>query len=465
MVFKGFVQKITGLAAPLLAAFLCLGSTAVGAQDDAATLFQNAHVILGDGSELNNADVLIRGDEIISVGEVTPLEGVPIRVIDLAGRTLMPALIDAHAHLGFQSRTGWGAEFYSLENLILNLQQYAYYGFAAVFSAGSDPDVLALQLQSQIESGELTVPRFLFAAGMAPPGEGPNNQFLVHTSALEQETGMKILRGLVSEQQAREAVREVAEFGYQFIKLWVDDRGGSQTKLAPQLYRAVTDEARRKGLNVVVHQQFATDMPDLLNASVDGFLHGRIGDAFSAEIAATMAAQDVFVVPNLGLGELRREAIGSDPFLALLLDSAATDRLSESNPQRSVIPDLDPAREQELRAGFQRIMDAGVDVVLGTDAGAVPDHPFGYTGHREMEIFVRLGLSPMGALVAATGNAARHLNLDTMGQIKQGYSANLLILEANPLQDIRNTRRIHSVYINGIQQNRNALRTQLMAGN
>lgn len=464
MTHQGSAQTLIRFLAALLVGIAGLASVTASGQDNNAILFRNAHVIVGDGNELSRADVLVQENQIVDIGSLSVFpDGVPIRVIDLAGRTLMPALIDAHAHLGFQSRPGWGAEHYSNENLILNLKQYAYYGFAAVFSAGSDPDVMALQLQSRIESGELNLPRFLFAAGMAPPGEGPNNQFLVHTNTLEQETGMTILRGLASEQQAADAVREVAEMGYEFIKLWVDDRGGSQSKLSPDLYRAVAREAQRLGLTVVVHQQYAADMPDLLDAGVNGFLHGRIGDAFGEEIAATMAARDVFVVPNLGLGELRREAIGSDPFLAPLLDPEAADRLSETDARRSVMPEADPFREQELRAGFQRIMDAGVDVVLGTDAGAVPDHPFGYTGHRELEIFVRLGLSPMDALVAATGNAARHLHLNDMGLIREGFSANLLILEANPLEDIRNTRRIHSVYLEGKQQNRTALRAELVA--
>lgn len=430
------------------------------AQVNEAILFQNVHVIVGDGTEIAETDVLVQGDEIIEIGESPSIDGVPIRAIDLSGKTIMSALIDAHAHLGYQSRNGWGAEYYGLENLILNLRQYAYYGFAAVFSAGSDPDDLALQLREQIDTGELNVPRFLFAAGMAPPGEGPNNQFLVHTAAVERDTGMTILRGLESVQQAQQAVREVAAKDIKFIKLWVDDRGGSQTKLSPELYRTVAEQARALDIAVVIHQQSATDMPDLLTAGVDGFLHGRIGDALDTEIATTMARQDVFIVPNLGLGELRREAIGSDPFLAPLLTTETAARLSGG--QRAAMPNRNAATERELQAGFQRLLAADVELVLGTDAGAVPDHPFGYTGHRELEIFVRLGVPEMEALVAATANAARHLGLSDMGQIKPGFSADLLILDSNPLQDIRNTRRIHAVYLQGIEQDRAAIRASLI---
>ncbi len=447
--------------AALAVAILCLSPSVLLAQGDAAILFRNAHVIVGDGSEIASTDVMIRGDEILSVGEAPILDGIPIRVIDLAGKTLMPAMIDAHAHLGYQSREGWGAEYYGLDNLVSNLRQYAYYGFSAVFSAGSDPDDLALELQSRIANGEIEAPQFLFAAGMAPPGEGPNNQFLVHTAAVEQETGMTILRGLESEAQARAAVGEIAAKGVRFVKLWVDDRGGTQTKLSPSLYHAVAEEAQQYGIKVMIHQQTAADMPDILAAGVDGFLHGRIGNEFSDAIAETMARDGVFVVPNLGLGELRREGIGDDPFLSPLLDDTALQRLVSGSGQRVAFPDRNEASEQELRAGFSRIADAGVDLVLGTDAGAVPDHPFGYTGHRELEIYVRLGVSTMSALVAATGNAAKHLGLTDTGLVKAGLRADLLILNANPLDDIRNTRRIDSVYLRGRELNRIALREEL----
>ena len=254
------------------------------------TLFENAHVIVGDGTELHQASVLVQGESILAVGEDLPLDIQPQRIIDLAGKTLMPALIDAHAHVGYQARNGWGADYYGEENLINNLRQYAFYGFSVVFSAGSDPDDFALRFQQEQARGEhAAMAQFMFAAGMAPPGEGPNNQFLQHTTQLEQDLGMTILRGLSGEVQARLAVREVAEKGFRFIKLWVDDRGGSQTKLSKELYRAVMAQAQELGLKVFIHQQAAGDMSDLLEAGADGFLHGRLGDAFTSNIAEAVA--------------------------------------------------------------------------------------------------------------------------------------------------------------------------------
>ena len=367
----------------------------------------------------------------------------------------MPALIDAHAHLGFQSRQSWGADNYDLENLTDNLEQYAYYGFGAVFSAGSDPAEIAQLLAATVRRRK-NLPEFLYAAGLAPPGEGPNNQFLEQTSQVQARTGYQILYGLTDPESARQTVTDLALKGFEFLKIWVDDRGGSQTKLAPEIYRAVAQHAGEAGLKVFVHQQSASDMQDLISAGVDGFLHGRIGRDFTDELIERAVQSDVFVIPNLGLGELRREAIGEDQFLTPFLSQGLRESLSASEV-RQVQPERDATNESEFIAGFARIEVGGLDLVLGTDAGAVPGHPFGYTGHRELEIYVRLGMSPMDALRSATSIAAKHLGLRGLGLLEPGKQASLLILNSDPTSDIRNTRDIHSVYLNGQPVDRSAI--------
>jgi imidazolonepropionase-like amidohydrolase len=412
-------------------------------------LLDNVRVIVGDGSILESGALMIDGGRITAVGLRSEIESdLGVEVIDLSGKTIMPALIDSHAHLGYEGHTSWGAENYSRENLIDHLQRYAYYGFSAVFSAGSDPDALAYQVQQAQLAGEFPSARFLFAAGMAPPGQGPNDQFLTHAVALEQQTGQRILYGVDSVEQAIDSVREIAAKNISVIKIWVDDRGGSQQKLAPQLYRAIADEAAENGIEIYAHQQYAEDMPDLLEAGVSGFLHGRIGVGLGREIAQQLTAANAFVVPNMGLGELRLEAIGVDEFLRASLPASVSARLGESG-QRLLKANREETREAERRTSFGHLLDANVDIVLGTDAGAVPDHFFGYTGHRELEIFVRLGMTPMQAIVAATSKPAQRLGLDDLGLLQPGYSADLVVLDENPLNDIRNTRSISLVFLNG----------------
>lgn len=434
---------------------ICIAAGVIcGAQAQNKMLFQNASLIIGDGSVLTNHDLLIENGLIVSLGENLPPPDTGL-VVDLQGKWVMPALIDAHAHLGFQSRQSWGADNYDLENLTDNLEQYAYYGFGAVFSAGSDPAEIAQLLTATVRSRN-NLPEFLYAAGLAPPGEGPNNQFLEQTSQVQARTGYQVLYGVTDPESARQTVTDLALKGFEFLKIWVDDRGGSQTKLAPEIYRAVAQHAGEAGLKVFVHQQSASDMLDLISAGVDGFLHGRIGRDFTDELIERAVQSDVFVIPNLGLGELRREAIGEDQFLTPFLSQGLRESLSASEI-RQMQPERDATNESELIAGFARIEAGDLDLVLGTDAGAVPGHPFGYTGHRELEIYVRLGMSPMDALRSATSLAAKHLGLRGLGLLEPGKQASLLILNSDPTSDIRNTRDIHSVYLNGQRVDRSAI--------
>lgn len=460
----------------LLAAALALAACApsVPAGDSGATvLYQGARLVLGDGTVMEAGDFTVTDgviDVVAPTGVLTVPTGTP--TVDLSGRTVIPAMIDAHAHIGYEGYTGWGADHYSRENVIEHLERYAYYGFGAVFSAGSDPDDFALEIRAAQDRGDVGGARFVFAAGMAPPGQGPNNQFLEHALTVADRTGMTVLRGVATTQEARDAVRAVAAKGIPFIKIWVDDRGGTQEKLSPTLYRAIIAEADAQGIDVVVHQQAVSDMGGLLSAGVAGFLHGRLGPELDPIMAVRIKEADAFLVPNLGLGELRSERVSDDPWLREATAPVVVERLAAAfdarpgsvsigaTPGPSIGAPRDAISEQEraLRRSFQSLLDAGVDIVLGTDAGAVPDHFFGYTGHRELEIFVRLGMTPAQALVAATGTAAAHLGLDDQGTLAAGKRADFVVLDRNPLEDIRNTRSISRVYLRGVEVDRAALR-------
>ena len=458
------VTCLIGLGTLLVAGCAPYGS---GASDD-ATLFTGGLLILGNGGVIEDGAMLVDRGRIQRVGASSRLAAPPgATVVDLGGKTVIPALIDAHAHLGYEGYTGWGADHYSRDNVIDHLRRYAYYGFGAVFSAGTDPDDLAVGLQRDQAMGFYGGARFLFAAGMGPPGQGPNDQFLTHALAVARQTDMAVLRGVSRPEEARAAVRQIAAKGIHFVKIWVDDRGGSQERLHPLLYRAITAEARTRRLEVVVHQQSAEDMPDLLDAGVAGFLHGRIGPALDDALAARIHRSGAFLVPNLGLGELRGERVADDAFLQETLPPEVVTRLGaayDARPRGGGSTAAAGEREQALREGFMRLVDADVDILLGTDAGAVPDHFFGYTGHRELEIFVRLGMTPMQALIAATSRPAARLGLADMGSLAAGKSADFVILGANPLDEIRNTRSIERVFLRGDEVDRSLLRRDWTGG-
>ena len=422
-----------------------------------SVVFDDARLIIGDGSVLENASILIQEGQIAALGPRDQINAGSATRISMSGKTIMPAMIDAHAHLGFQDRISWGAENYTLENLIENLERYAWYGFGAVFSAGSDPAPIMEKLKTLSNEKKILGARPLYAIGIAPPNEGPNNLFLEQVRDVEKRLGSQILYGVRDASKGRELVKQLADTGAQFIKLWVDDRGGSQVKLSPEIYRAITHEAKDRSIDVFVHQQSAGDMPDLVEAGVAGFLHGRFDSEFDRSLSDLLASSGVFVIPNLGLGELRGEAIGEDDFLKATLPATTTHRVGITNENRSSFEESSASGERMLSDIFMTAIKSGVSFVLGTDAGAVPDHFFVYTCDRELQIFVCLGMKPMQALLAATGMAGQHLNLADSGFLRLGYRADMLILNTNPLDNIRATEDINSVYIRGERVDREGL--------
>lgn len=394
----------------------------------------------------------------------------------LKGKTIIPALIDAHAHLGYQSVDSWGAQNYDDANLRDNLSQYAYYGFSTVFSAGSDPVALIDELRATIDVESLSLATPLAAYGVAPKGFGPNNTFLNEIRSVEAEQGTKILFGLDQPSDIQTLIKAVEPKRGAIIKIWVDDRAGTQPKLAQPLYTELVDHAIKNGIKVVAHQQDSDDTARLAKAGVAGFLHGRFEDEIGEELSLSLAESNTFVIPNLGLSLLRNMTIAEDPLLIETLPAATLSRLESrifpttdntmtaSNSYDSIqgqldqlISNLDPS----IRRSFGSAIARGVPIILGTDAGALPDHFFGYSGHKELEIFVALGMSPEQAIEAATYKAASQLGLNDRGLLEKGRRADFLLLNSSPLINIRATQDIHAVFLLGKELDRNAISRRL----
>jgi len=394
----------------------------------------------------------------------------------LKGKTIIPALIDAHAHLGYQSVDSWGAQNYNDANLRDNLSQYAYYGFSTVFSAGSDPVALIDELRATIDVESLSLATPLAAYGVAPKGFGPNNTFLNEIRSVEAEQGTKILFGLDQPSDIQTLIKAVEPKRGAIIKIWVDDRAGTQPKLAQPLYTELVDQAIKNGIKVVAHQQDSDDTARLAKAGVAGFLHGRFEDEIGEELSLSLAESNTFVIPNLGLSLLRNMTIAEDPLLIETLPAATLSRLESrifpttdntmtaSNSYDSIqgqldqlISNLDPS----IRRSFGSAIARGVPIILGTDAGALPDHFFGYSGHKELEIFVALGMSPEQAIGAATYKAASQLGLNDRGLLEKGRRADFLLLNSSPLINIRASQDIHAVFLLGKELDRNAISRRL----
>jgi imidazolonepropionase-like amidohydrolase len=444
---------------------LCQASLAlvvVTAQAPALLVLEGARLIVGDGRAIEGGTVVIDNGRLAAVGRPADVR-VPAGAtrVDLTGKTIMPALIDAHMHMGFENMSSWRAENYTRENVLDTLDRLAYYGIGAVFSAGVDPTDRALQLQRDQEAGRVGGTRFVFAVGFGPPGAGPNAQVLRELAKFPEP----VVRGITNERDARQGVSEVAARQIQFIKVWVTNRGGTQPKTPPEAYRALIDEAHKHNIRVVAHvTDSAADARDLARAGLDGAIHA-VPDT-DPGLAALLRKNNAFVTAAQGLG-LRGNIPGmqpwfEDPFFQEAAPPATVERyrqqLAKAPPPAADALTFDQRLARTARM-IKVLVDGGVRIAVGTDSGALPDYPPGYPTHREMELYSRMGMTPEQIIVAATKSGAEALRLDKeMGMLDVGKQANLLVLDADPRSDIRNTRRIARVYLQGKEVDRASLR-------
>ena len=415
--------------------------------------YEGATLIIGDGGPPLGGGVLVVDQGIISEVGLAANVTIPknATVVDLTGKTVMPTIVDLHGHVGYQRGLSYNKENYTRENLIDHLNRYAYYGVGTIVSMGTDPGDLAFQIQTEQQAGTLGGARLHTAfRGFASPDAGPGAAAL-RSSAY----------GVSTEAEARTLVAELSETPADFVKIWVDDRGGLVNKLSPELYRAIIEEAHTRDLQVIAHVFALEDARALVEAGVDGFAHLVRDAEMDDTLVAAIVDKGVFVMPNLGISERGRSATPppwlDDPLLLESVSSAEVGRLRASFERRT--PE-DAERAQvsyvAMERSLKRLADAGADIVLGADTG-VQDHFFGYTEQRELELIVNAGVSPGNAIVAATSRAAKILGVET-GLLAAGKRADFLVLDANPLYDITNIRQIAAVYLNGVELDREALR-------
>jgi len=430
------------------------------APQSTAVLFEGARLIVGDERPpVENAAFVVDNGAFIQVGragEVQAPEGAAR--VSLAGKTVMPAIIDAHGHLGYRRGPSFLVENYTRENLIDHLQRLAYHGVAAFMSMGTERD-LGYALRDELRaSPQPGLALFLTAGrGLAMPNGGP--QPPLRDSPY----------GVSTPDEARAAVRELAARKIDgYVKIWVDDREGQVTKLTPDLYAAAIDEAHALGLKTITHTQDREDVKAILRAGIDGLAHPpwRLGQEVDDELVGLFKQRPhVFVL--LTLWGTRNQIFGPRP--AWIDDPLLRETFTEEdirlleNPK---IPADAPAtwRSGVVPRGVARLKAAGVRFGLGDDAGATNGAQyFGFGAHMEMAFMVEAGLTPQEAITAATRNSAEFLGLDRLGTVAPGKSADFIVLDANPLENIHNTRRIDAVYLRGQAVDRGALRAKWTA--
>ena len=397
--------NVVSVAAVVTLGFLA--GCAVPTSTQPITAYEGARLIVGDGRVIENATLVVDGTKIAQVGGAADVR-VPAGAtrVSLAGKTVMPMIIDTHVHLS-ETR----------EALIRDLRMRAYYGVSAALSMGTDGYGL-LDMRGEAIPGAA---RFRSAGrGITMPEPGRTTVPYWVTTAVE----------------GRKAVEELAAHKVDIVKIWVDARDGKYKKLTPEIYGVIIDEAHKRGLRVTAHIFELEDAKGLIRAGVDVFAHGiRDKDIDDELVAMFKQRPNLVLTPNLpdrglkvDLGWLRA-SLPADEFKKL--EAANTDR-----PKAQASYGIQARNLAKLNA-------AGVRITLGTDG----NRPWG--PHEEMLDMVSAGMTPMQVIVAATRNSADLLRLNDTGMLEAGKSADFIVLDANPLDDITNTRRISTVILRG----------------
>jgi imidazolonepropionase-like amidohydrolase len=417
---------------------------------------EGAEVFDGE-RRLGPTTVLVAGGAIRAVG---PAGAVPVppgaRRLDLAGRTVIPGLVSAHSHVGNSAGAETGGRFYTRENVLAQLRRYLSFGVTTIAALGLGPAEAFFALRDEVRGGRaagggaggvadlLGAGPGIGAARGLPPAGAPMN--LLDAQVVRPDTP----------EAAREAVRDMARRRVDLVKLWVDDAGGTLPMMPPEIFGAAIEEAHRHGLRVAAHIHSLEQARAVVLAGADIVAHGVRDRPVDEALVRAMRERGTWYIATVQLDEANylyadRPTLLEDPFLRAALDPALRALFEDAAWRQRQLAAAGPSRAAVAtnQRNLKLLHDAGVRIGFGTDSGATHLRVPGFAEHRELELMAEAGLSPEQALRCATGNAAALLGLDDRGLLREGRRADLLVLDADPLSDVRNTRRIRAVWQRG----------------
>jgi len=418
----------------------------------AADMFVLDEIRLIDGISsvaLDNARIVVSAGRIAAAGEASQVQ-IPAgaRIVKGTGKTVMPGLIGGHVHLGGYDGLIAGPAAQNRANILRQLDLYLRYGVTSVTSLGTNK-ALVYDVRKDLTAGTaFGADIFVADHGIGVPKGAP-------PAAL----GPDQLDRPETTEQAREAVRAAASRGTNLIKLWLDDfQQMKLVKMQPDIYEAAIDEAHKANLPAYVHIHDLADAKAVLKVGADVLAHGVRDVPVDAEFIDLMKKNDAWYIPTLTVDD------------AFVLFAEHPDTLSDPVLQRALHPDLLKQfqsaewREKQVKspalaswkAGLamnqrntKAAYDAGLNVGYGTDSGAMPLRVPGFAEHRELELLVQAGFTPSQAIISATSQAASLLRIDDRGVIATGKLADLVMVDGNPLVDIKTTRQIRAVWKRG----------------
>ena len=417
--------------AALLSCLLIFSSAQVASAQ--VTAFVGGRLIAGTGRVIENGTLIIDGGRIVAAGPAATAVPAGATRVDVKGKTLLPGLVNAHGHVAATTGLRSDPASYTRDNLTRQLRTYAQYGVTTVFSLGDD-QALGFELRNEQATGPLDRAR-LFVAGA-------------------------VITGTTAE-EARAMASKVADMKPDLLKIRVDDNLGSTRKMPEPAWRAVIDEAHQRNLKVAVHIYSLADAKATLEGGADFIAHSVRDVPVDEGFIAMLKSREVCYSPTFTreISTFIYDATPTwvdDPFFVKGVTPDIIAQLKDSKRQAQVRNGAGWKAGQQYKAGLEvakrnlkTLVDRGVRIAFGTDTGP-PARFQGFFEHLELELMVEAGLTPMQALVSATGDAARcHQRAGQFGTLAPGAAADLLILGANPLDHIRNTRSIEQVWING----------------
>jgi imidazolonepropionase-like amidohydrolase len=416
------------------------------------TFFNAAHLIPGDGSATIDEPIFVvnagKVEQLGKKGDFAAPKG--------AGRTdlkeqtrapsasVIPALINVSGFPGLSRGQKFGADNYEEASVIDDLKRYEYYGVLTVASGGADAGDIAFRVRDNQRQGKVDGATYLTPGrGITAKGGYPAN----------------ILKGVpmevVSEDEARKAVQELAGHKVDFIKLFVN----GSPKLSPPVFKAVIDEAKKNGLRVFADAPALADAKELVAAGVAGFVNSVTDAEVDDALISSMKANDVFYAPALTALEARfvyadspnwlrrpymREAYPTK-LVAYLSDTVTVNKFKRNQAAAAFRAEYGVAKKN-----LKKLSDGGVTIALGTGSGLADTYP-GFFEHRELELMVESGLSTADAIKAATAGSSKAVGLADVGALATGKNGNFIVTTGNPIENIADTQSAQQVYWKGVR--------------